>query len=155
MDFNKKIKIKNVMALILFCSGCSTVSSEQKQTYAQGYRAGVKEQVRAIAGQFQGGNFPYYHWTSPIVQEISVPGHISNGVFIPEHKEVVIIKPGEWAQSPAYPIQSQEESHERTMHYVDMDVADITHLPNGKGASGNGQSTGKGANPVPGVVGKK
>ena len=139
--------------LALIClSGCSTVSADQKQAYEQGYRTGIKEQMRDIAAQFQGGNFPYYHWTSPIVQDVQVPGHISNGVFIPEHKELVIIKPGEWAQSAAYPIGSSKETYERTTHGMDMDVSDITHLPNGRGTSGSDKPSGKSADPAAGVV---
>ncbi|MBI4309623.1 MAG: hypothetical protein HY591_04760 [Candidatus Omnitrophica bacterium] len=130
-------------------AGCAHVSTSQKQVYARGYRDGVKEQVRAIAGQFQGGNFPYYHWTSPIVQEVRVPGHIANGVFIPEHKEPVIIKPGEWAESPAYPIQSKEESYEHTMQ--DMAVIDITHLPNGTSTATDARPEGKDEHPAPGM----
>ena len=116
------------LLLSIFClAGCSTVSPEQKPTYEQGYRAAIKEQMRGIAAQFQGGNFPYYHWTSPIVQDVHVPAHISNGVFIPEHKELVIIKPGEWALTPGYPINAQDKETQHATH--DMDVADITHLP--------------------------
>ena len=129
MDY-RKIRNPNVRIfefciafIMMFClSGCAHGLSQPKQK-------------RAITSQFQGGSFPYYHWASPIVQEVNVPGHISNGVFIPEHKELVIIKPGEWTQSPAYPILSQEENYERTIQDVGMDVTDITHLPNGKGAS--------------------
>ena len=97
------------------CAGCARVPHEQKIIHVQG------------------SNVPNYHWASPIVQEVGIPAHIQNGVFMPQHKELVIIKPGEWAQSPAYPIQSQEEKYEHTVHYLDMDAADITHLPNGNG----------------------
>ena len=120
------------IVLMMFClSGCAHGSSRQKQTMAKG-------PAGSVAGQFQGGDFPYYHWASPIVQDVLVPAHIANGVFIPEHKEPVIIKPGEWAQSPAYPIAFQEETYERTTHDVGMDGIDITPLPHGNGASRNG-----------------
>lgn len=105
------------LVFILLLMGCTSVPHAQKQVRGSGYRL----------------SFPYYHWAAPIVQDVSIPGHISNGVFIPQHKELVIIKPGEWAQSPAYPIQSKEEAYEHTAHDVDMDVADITQLPDGNG----------------------
>ena len=120
-----------IVFIVLCLAGCAHVSSMPKP-------ATVKEQAGSIAGQFQGGNFPYYHWASPIVQDVLVPAHIANGVFIPGHKEPVIIKPGEWAQSPTAPTQSQEDTYERTTHDVGMDGIDITPLPNGNGASRDG-----------------
>ena len=120
------------IVLMMFClAGCAHVCNLQKQTMAKG-------QAQSAAGQFQGGDFPYYHWASPMVQDVLVPAHIANGVFIPEHKEPVIIKPGEWAQSPATPIASQKETYERTTHDVGMDGIDITPLPYGNGASRDG-----------------
>ena len=127
---------KWMIVLILFYSGCSTASPKQRGIYEQGYRAGVKEQMHQIAADLQGGNFPYYHWTRPMVQDVAVPAHVANGVFLPEHKEMVIIQPGEWAASPAYPINTQQKEN-----YVDhvqdrgMAVSDITHLPGGMGRS--------------------
>ena len=133
-----------IIAMILFCAGCSTVSPKEKNIYEQGYRAGVQEQMHDIAGQFQGGNFPYYHWTQPMVQEVSIPGHLTNGVFIPEHKELVIIKPGEWALSPAYPIKTQDKEINHAIH--DHDVSDITHLPQCVGQSACAVAGSKGEN---------
>ena len=142
--------------LTLFClAGCAAYSSGHKQMYQQGYRAGVKEQMRGIAAQFQGGRFPYYHWANPLVQDVRVPAHISNGVFIPAHKELVIIKPGEWAENPAYPIESSKEAYERTTNDMPMDPVDITHLPIGNGASGYAQCTGKNADTESGMGGAK
>ena len=144
---------KNVVFVLLslLAVGCATPSLEQKKVYAQGYQRGVKEQMQTIASQFQGGNFPFYHWSAPIVQEVDIPAHISNGVFLPAHKELVIIKPGEWAQSPAYPIQVQEEPYEQTKRNMDIGVADITYLPNGKGPSGPIEPGGKDAEHTSGV----
>ncbi len=120
--------------LIILLGGCTTISPEQKGVYEQGYRAGVGEQMRHIVASFQGGHFPYYHWTRPMVQDVNVPAHVANGVFIPEHKEMVIIQPGEWAVSPAYPINTQpKESYEHQAQNMDVAVSDITHLPGGVG----------------------
>ena len=118
----------SIFLLILLC-GCTTASPEQKSVYEQGYRTGVQEQMRQIAASFQGGNFPYYHWTKPMVQQVQMPAHVANGVFIPEHQELVIIKPGEWAMSPSYPISAQDKETYVEREPEDMDVFDISDLP--------------------------
>ncbi len=119
-----------IICLILL-SGCSHSSDpSQKNLYERGYRQGVKENIRDVAAQFQGGKFPYYHWTSPIVQEVRIPAHLTNGVMIPEHNELVIIEPGQWSIQRAYPIQTQEnKKDENKISYMDMDVSNITALP--------------------------
>ncbi len=142
---------KNLLVILIVLAGCTSVSSGQKRVYEQGYRTGVKEQMRTVAGKFKDGDFPYYHWASPIVQEVHVPGHVANSIFIPEHTELVIIKPGEWARNPVYPIQSQEEIHESTEQIVDRDVSDITCLPQRSGRAGNHQPERKARDPAPGV----
>ncbi|MBI3601276.1 MAG: hypothetical protein HY209_00035 [Candidatus Omnitrophica bacterium] len=122
---------------VALLTGCSTVEGQNKNVYEQGYRQGVKEQVQQVVAQFQGGNFPYYHWSAPIVQEVRIPAHLANGVMIPEHNELVIIQPGQWTISPAYPIQTQERNHyDNQILYMDMDVSNITALPAGVGRVG-------------------
>ncbi len=128
------VKAGILMLLFLF-AGCAT-SPSVKHVYEQGYRAGVNEQMEAIAAKFQGGQFPYYQWTAPIVQDVRVPAHIANGVFIPEHNELVLIKPGEWQKSPAYPIAGNEKKenqekkdHEQPISINYSDSADLTVLP--------------------------
>jgi hypothetical protein len=133
---------KKLIWAVIFWSGCAAHSGE-RHFYKQVYSASVKEQMPQVAAQFRGGAFPYYHWASPIVQDVDVPGHISNGVFIPRHKELVIIKPGEWAQSPAYPIEPKEESYEQPTRVITMDAADITNLPGGPSPSTNVKPAGK------------
>jgi hypothetical protein len=94
----------------MFLSGCVIISGQRnKKVYEQGYRKGMQQEIKQAEGKFQGGNFPFYHWATPIVQEVKVPAHLSHGAMIPEHNELVIIKPGEWVISPAYPIESSEE----------------------------------------------
>ncbi len=144
----------NLVLLLLFISGCSTLSPDEKQAYEQGYRSAAKEEMRTIAAEFQGGRFPYYHWESPIVQSVQVPGHISNGVFIPAHKELVIIKPGEWAQAPAYPISASKEEYEGT-DQMDVRTADITHLPGGHGEPAGPGRAGESSDITAGVGGAK
>ena len=69
-----------------------------------------------------------------MVQDVRVPAHVANGVFIPEHKEMAIIQPGEWAAGPSYPINTQpKENYADHVQDMDMAVPDITHLPGGGG----------------------
>jgi uncharacterized protein YceK len=132
MGLNNYIIISMAGILILFLSGCASLQakSEAKNVYEQGYRAGVKEQMEDISARFQGGQFPYYNWSAPIVQDVKVPAHIQQGVFIPEHNELVLIKPGEWQKSPAYPITTGEkQTHEQQNKPNIADVSNLTVLP--------------------------
>lgn len=119
--------------LVLACLFLASCASTPKSQYEKGYRQSVQQEVKQVVAQFHGGNFPFYHWSSPIVQEVLVPARLSNGVMIPEHKQLVIIKPGEWIHSGAYPIKSQEgKGYDNQISYMDMDVADIDHPSSGK-----------------------
>lgn len=41
---------KNLLVILIVLAGCTSVSSGQKRVYEQGYRTGVKEQMRTVAG---------------------------------------------------------------------------------------------------------
>jgi hypothetical protein len=125
------------MLSFILLTGCASFSDgNHRDVYEQGYRLGVRENVKDAAAQFHGGNFPYYHWTAPIVQDVRVPAHLSNGVMIPEHNELVIIEPGQWSIAPSYPIQTQEnKKDENKISYMDMDVSNITALPRSSGSN--------------------
>jgi hypothetical protein len=117
--------------IILICGGCA-LKVQEKDVYVQGYRKGAREQMDRIVDKFQGNHFPYYQWSTPIVQEVKVPAHIAGGAFVPEHKELVIIKPGEWMRESAYPIDNQEKGHEQNVQPSAHEHAtDITYLPSG------------------------
>ncbi len=94
--------------VVMLLAGCATDTSKERM-YEQGYREGVREQVKTIAAQFKGGQFPYYQWQQPLVQEVEVPAHIQGGVFIPAQKQMVIIKPGQWVHEFSYPIASSKD----------------------------------------------
>lgn len=92
----------------------------------------AQEKVKHEASKIS--NVPFYHWNEPIVQDVGVPAHIENGVFIPEHKELVLIKPGQWAKAGAYPIATQKESYEKPSENINVDdVSDITSVPRSMG----------------------
>ncbi len=116
---------------LLCFTGCAIGNQQNpgmKEVYEQGYRDASQVQMDSIAARFNGGDFPYFYWNQPVVQDVSVPAHISNGVFIPAHQELVMIKPGEWKKSPAYPIEHQENQHVQQHHYSNSST-DITSMP--------------------------
>ena len=120
-----------LMINVFIVSGCASISEHHsKDIYKEDYRKIVQEEVKQIVSEFQGGQFPYYHWTAPIVQNVEVPAHLSNGVMIPNHQELVIIKPGEWSMNSAYPINTQQrKEHENKNSNVDSNIADLTPMP--------------------------
>ena len=122
-----------VVLSILSLAGCSTLGFKNK-TFEEGYRTGVRENVQDFAKNFHGNDFPYFYWESPIVQDVRIPSHIENGMFIPEHNEPVMIEPGEWRKSFTYPIacgkkDKKEEEKSYEVSNVDFNVRDITVMP--------------------------
>ena len=119
---------------VFMLSGCSglVVSGERKQMYEQGYREGVREQMGRAASRFEGNRFPYYEWSAPAVQQVRIPAHLEGGMFVPQHNELVIVKPGEWMQQASFPIDHQEKTNEDTLTIKadNPKSADITYLPN-------------------------
>lgn len=135
MVYAKRILI---VCFIASLAGCSTLGNKDK-TLQEGYRLGVKENISGFAEHFYGNDFPYFYWVSPIVQNVRIPAHIENGLFVPEHNEPVMIKPGEWRSKFAYPITSSNDKKEvnhteggesYALKYFDFDLnRDITVLP--------------------------
>lgn len=116
------------LAMLCFVGGCASGQDCLKNQYAQTYTHAVQKEVQEATEVFQDGKLPYFHWSAPMVQEVNVPAHIYNGVFIPEHQEIVLIKPGQWVKE-SYE-QKQEQFHHNT-------VADITSIPSGVSSTGN------------------
>jgi hypothetical protein len=114
-----------ILSVVTLLIGCS---SSSKEIYQRGYKNGVHEQVAQIRSQFNGNSFPFYHWSSPIVQSVYMPAQLVNGVMIPAHQELVLLKPGEWVMNQGYPIQNKRNSDENTTIY-----GDITALPSNMG----------------------
>ena len=94
--------------------------------------------MQDFAQTFYGNDFPYFYWESPIVQNVKIPAHIENGVFIPEHNEPVVIEPAEWRNKPSYPIncrkgkrriKQKEGGEPYAFNYLNFNVRDITVLP--------------------------
>ncbi|MDP1758148.1 MAG: hypothetical protein Q8L38_12040 [Pseudohongiella sp.] len=134
MDYIKKFLI---ICFILLLAGCSTLGKKDK-VFEAGYRVGVKENIEDFAKSFYGNDFPYFYWSSPVVQNVQIPAHIKNGVFIPDHFEPVVIEPAEWRNKPSYPIncpkgkkepKQKEGGEDYAFNYLNFSVRDITVLP--------------------------
>ncbi len=155
-----------IIIFVLSSAGCFTLNREDK-AFEAGYRTGVKANVENFAERFYGNDFPYFYWQSPIVQNVAIPAHIENGVFVPEHIEPVVIEPAKWRKEFGYPINcpnpkklTQKQGGEPyAFNYLDLAVRDITVLPesficakrgneNKDSSSGIGQDS-KAENPNP------
>ncbi|MFA5176885.1 MAG: hypothetical protein WC440_01890 [Candidatus Omnitrophota bacterium] len=131
--------IKKFLAIsfVLLLAGCSTFGKKDN-VFEIGYRLGAKENIQDFAGNFYGNDFPYFYWSSPIVQNVQIPAHIENGMFIPEHNEPVVIESAEWRKKLTYPISCAKHKKELNkkeggepyaFNYLNFSVRDITVLP--------------------------
>jgi hypothetical protein len=148
-----------IISFLVLLAGCSTFSRKEK-TFEAGYRLGVKENVEDFAQSFYGNDFPYFYWVSSVVQNVRIPAHIANGVFIPEHIEPVVIEPAKWRKEFSYPINCPKDKKEAehkggepyAFNYLNFGVRDITVLPEsftcaGPGAEGKDNYRGVEADP--------
>jgi hypothetical protein len=70
---------------------------ESTRSYDEGFRAGKE----IIAAEFRTRlelNQPYV-WQPPMISEVEMPARIVNGMMIPAHKELVIVRPGYWVRT--------------------------------------------------------
>jgi hypothetical protein len=70
---------------------------ELKRSYDEGFRAG-KEIIAAEFRTRSELNQPYV-WQPPMVSEVDMPSRVVNGMMIPAHRELVIVKPGYWVRT--------------------------------------------------------
>ena len=68
-----------------------------KRSYDEGFRAG-KEIIAAEFRTRSELNQPYV-WQPPMISDIYMPARIVNGMMIPAHKELVIVRPGYWVRT--------------------------------------------------------
>ena len=72
---------------------------ELKRSYDEGFRAGKE----IIATEFRTRselNQPYV-WQPPMISDVEMPARIVNGMMIPAHRELVIVRPGYWVRVEA------------------------------------------------------
>ena len=74
-----------------------TSCDELKKAYDEGFRAG-KEIIAAEFRTRSELNQPYV-WKPPMISEVDIPARVVNGVMIPAHRELVIVKPGQWIRT--------------------------------------------------------
>jgi hypothetical protein len=70
---------------------------ELKKAYDAGFSAGRE----IIATEFRirtEFNQPYV-WKPPMISEVDMPARVVNGVMIPAHRELVIVRPGQWVRT--------------------------------------------------------
>lgn len=141
------IKSFFVLLFVLALAGCCALGSAAKKAgdYEQGYRLGVRENIHDFAQNFCGNDFPYFYWQSPVVQNVRIPSHIENGMFVPEHNEPVVIESGEWRKKFGYPVtdlknqaQETEGGDHYALKYFDFDARDITVFPQSFAGDGSG-----------------
>jgi|GEM_PF-2322667 len=126
------------VSFILLLAGCSTFGGKNK-AFEAGYQVGARENIQEFASNFYGNDFPYFYWQSPIVQNVKIPAHIENGVFIPEHNEPVVIDPSQWRKTEGYPINCPKEKEIKPIkkeggepyafNYLNIANRDITVYP--------------------------
>jgi hypothetical protein len=80
-----------------------------KRAYDEGFRAG-KEMIAAEFRTRSELNQPYV-WQPPMISEIDMPARVVNGIMIPAHRELVIVKPGYWVRTEN--VLLDQEFHER------------------------------------------
>jgi len=70
---------------------------ELKRSYDEGFRAG-KEIIAAEFRTRSELNQPYV-WKPPMISEVDLPARVVNGMMIPAHRELVIVRPGYWVRT--------------------------------------------------------
>lgn len=68
---------------------------------AHAYQQGVRDAHAQLAAET--GSDPRATWVAPVVQEVWIPAQVVNGVFLPSHREWVVIHPAEWQRSSRTP----------------------------------------------------
>jgi hypothetical protein len=82
---------------------CSYLRTQQAscddltKAYNEGFRAG-KEIIAAEFRTRSELNQPYV-WKPPMITEVDMPARVVNGVMIPAHRELVVVRPGYWVRT--------------------------------------------------------
>ncbi len=85
---------------VVAMTGCALLPAppetrpEADAAIADAYRRGVREALQQMVDGL--GHDPRWTWVAPVVQELWLPPHIVNGVYVPGHREWVLIQPGQW-----------------------------------------------------------
>jgi hypothetical protein len=76
------------------CAGFDAGRGASPAALARAYDQGVRDALAQLSVE----RAPDLHhiWTAPVVQEVWVPARIVDAVFVPAHREWVVIHPAEW-----------------------------------------------------------
>jgi hypothetical protein len=79
--------------------GCAGVTPSRSSgvapaAIAHAYEQGVHDAHAQLAAER--GADPHAAWTVPVLQEVWIPAHVVRGVFLPGHREWVVIHPAAW-----------------------------------------------------------
>jgi hypothetical protein len=89
-----------VGTLMIAMAGCASLGMPHRPepglaTIVRAYQEGVRDGAAHLGSEHERDlRTP---WTAPVVQEVWVPARIVDAIFIPAHREWVVIHPAEWA----------------------------------------------------------
>lgn len=111
-----KSLVKSVLILAgVAMSGCTTVTEvEDPATYLhadvqpvkdvaiqdlerRAYERGVADVLADFKGQIRSREGRI--WQKPVIEYVTIPATVRNGILIPEHTEPVVIRPGQWIEA--------------------------------------------------------
>lgn len=105
-------RIRVLTVLLWLLSGCTATqpvdATPAPEALRAAYRAGMEAALRGYQEQMLDNDFPYRHWSPPLVQRLWVPPRMTGGVFIPGHMDDVIIKPGAWKREFSAPLSTHQ-----------------------------------------------
>ena len=96
----ESVSTENQEAVVVTCPYLRTQQAsceELKISYDEGFRAG-KEIIAAEFRTRSELNQPYV-WQPPMISDVEMPARIVNGMMIPAHRELVIVRPGYWVRT--------------------------------------------------------
>lgn len=74
------------------------IEAAMREAYRQGVREALHQTTEGL------GRDPRWTWAAPVVQEVWIPPQIVNAVYIPGHREWVLIRPGQWQAQFGLPL---------------------------------------------------
>jgi len=86
-------------ALMIAMGGCASLGTPHRPeprlaTIVRAYQQGVRDGAAQLHSERERDlRTP---WTAPVVQEVWVPARIVDAIFIPAHREWVVIHPADW-----------------------------------------------------------
>ena len=100
--------------------GCATLAPPSDRgvapaAIAHAYQQGVRDAHAQLAAE-TGAN-PRAPWSAPLVHEVWIPAQIVHGLFIPGHREWVVVHPADWqrfTQAPKGPAPGWTPPNDRT-----------------------------------------